>query len=233
MLSSPMSSILPQEVEDFWSSRWSQNSDFYYDSINQLFPIKEVFNQELNERVIMQLLDLEAMVAIFSKRSNLSAPVLDGITFPLLKLSKDSVARIIIEMIRFMIFHKKIPNIWKMGKTILIHKASDLNDPGNWRSIALTSVIDRIIFGKMAQVMMSNENRSVRRGLLSLSQKGFVPRVNECGEHIAMENMTINRGMTTHKILNVQTLEMLMFLDLFLISNFWTIIPTWSSSHVN
>jgi hypothetical protein len=45
-----------------------------------------------------------------------------------------------------------------MGKTILIYKARDVNDPGNWRSIILTSVIYRIFFGRIAQVMMSMEN---------------------------------------------------------------------------
>jgi hypothetical protein len=40
--------------------------------------------------------------------------------------------------------------------------------------------------------MMSMENRSVRRGLLSISQKEFVPRVNGCGEHIAVANIAIN-----------------------------------------
>jgi hypothetical protein len=79
-----MCSIPPQEVEDFWASRWSQNPPFEYDIVNQLYPMREVFNQELNEAVIMQLLDLDAMVDLISKRGNLSAPGLDGITFPFL-----------------------------------------------------------------------------------------------------------------------------------------------------
>jgi hypothetical protein len=162
----------------------------------------------MNERVIMQLLDLEAMVRLISKRGNLSAPGLDGITFPFLKLEKESAARMIIAMLRFIILHKKIPDIWKMGKTILIYKTGDVNDPGNWRPITLTSVIYRIIFGRIAQVMMSMENRSVRRGLLSISQKGFVPRVNGCGEHIAVANMAINRAMTTHQTLFMLALDM-------------------------
>jgi hypothetical protein len=95
-----------------------------------------------------------------------------------------------------------------MGKTILIHKVGDPNDPGNWRPITLTSVIYKIIFGRIAQVMMSNENRSIRRGLLSLSQKGFVPNVNGCGEHIAVANMAINRVMTTRKVLYMLALDM-------------------------
>jgi hypothetical protein len=63
---SPMCSIPPKQVEELWASRWSQNPDFDYDNVNQLFPIKEVFNQELNERVIMQLLGIEAMIALIS-----------------------------------------------------------------------------------------------------------------------------------------------------------------------
>jgi hypothetical protein len=92
------------------------------------------------------------MVRLNSKRGNLSAPGLDGITFPFLKLEKESAARMIIAMLLFIILHKKIPDIWKMGKTILIHKAGDVNDPGNWRPITLTSVIYHIIFGRIAQV---------------------------------------------------------------------------------
>jgi hypothetical protein len=55
--------------------------------------------------------------------------------------------------------------------------------------------------------MMSNENRSVRRGLLSLSQKGFVPKVNGCGEHIAVANMAINRAMTARKVVYMLALN--------------------------
>jgi hypothetical protein len=47
-------------------------------------------------------------------------------------------------MMQFMIFHKKIPNIWKVGKTILIYKGGYANDSGNWRQITPTSVIYRI-----------------------------------------------------------------------------------------
>jgi hypothetical protein len=95
-----------------------------------------------------------------------------------------------------------------MGKTISIHKAGTVNDTGNWRLITFTSVINRIIFGRIAQVMMSNEKVSVRKGLLSLSQKGFIPRVNGCGEHIAVANMAICRAMSSRKILYLLALDM-------------------------
>jgi hypothetical protein len=52
------------------------------------------------------------------------------------------------------------------------------------------------------------ENRSVRRGFLSISQIGFVPRVNGCSEHIAVANMAINSSMTTHQTLFILALDM-------------------------
>jgi hypothetical protein len=105
-------------------------------------------SKQMNERVIIQLLDLEAMVRLKAKRCNLSTQRFEGNPFPFLKLEKESVTRMIIEMICFMTFHKKIPNIWKMGKTILIYKTRDINDPGCWPSITLISAVYRIIFGK-------------------------------------------------------------------------------------
>jgi hypothetical protein len=46
------------------------------------------------------------MVKFIPKRGNLSAPGLDGITF--LKFEKESAARLLMAMIRFTIFHKKV-----------------------------------------------------------------------------------------------------------------------------
>jgi hypothetical protein len=41
-----------------------------------------------------------------------------------------------------------------------------------------------------------------------MAQKGFVPRINGCGEHVAMANMAINRAMTTGNILYMMALDM-------------------------
>jgi hypothetical protein len=95
-----------------------------------------------------------------------------------------------------------------MGKTILKYKTGDPNDPGNWRPISLTSVIYRIIFGRISQCLIQFENRSIKRGLLSMSQKGFIPRINSCGEHISLANLVINRAMTEPRILYILALDM-------------------------
>jgi hypothetical protein len=79
------------------------------------------------------------------------------------------------------------------GKIKLIHKAGDVNDPGNWRPITLASIIYGIIFGRISQVMMSKENRLVRKSFLSFWQSCFIPRINECRKYIDATNMAIIR----------------------------------------
>jgi hypothetical protein len=152
----------------------------------------------MNEQIIMELLNKDKLSELIKKGGNQSAPGFDGITFPSLKLEREVAAQLIISMMRLIISVGKIPKIWKMGKTILIHKTGDPNDPGNWRPITLTSVIYRIIFGRISQCIMQFENRSIKRGLLSMSQKGFIPPINGCGKHISLANMAINRAMTEH-----------------------------------
>jgi hypothetical protein len=41
-----------------------------------------------------------------------------------------------------------------------------------------------------------------------MAQKGFVPQINGCGEHVAIVNMAINRAMTTGNILYMMALDM-------------------------
>jgi hypothetical protein len=40
-----------------------------------------------------------------------------------------------------------------------------------------------------------------KRIILSMAQKGFVPRIKGCGEDISAANMGINRAMTTGVVL--------------------------------
>jgi hypothetical protein len=53
------------------------------------------------------------MMKLISKRGNLSAPGLDGITFPFIKLEKESAAEMLITMLRFIIIKRRIQRIWK------------------------------------------------------------------------------------------------------------------------
>jgi hypothetical protein len=96
-----------------------------------------------------------------------------------------------------------------MGISILIHKTGVINHPGDWGPITLTSVVCGIIFGRIARAMISNQNRSVRKGQFSMNKKGFFPMVNGLGGHIAVINIATNLVMMTYQILQTLALDML------------------------
>jgi hypothetical protein len=93
------------------------------------------------------------------------------------------------------------------GKTILIFKGGEESNPGNWRPITLSSILYRIIFGRISQAIMDFESRP-KRTILSMAQKGFVHRINGCSEHVEFSSMAINRAMTTGNIFYMITLDM-------------------------
>jgi hypothetical protein len=138
---SPMCNIPSEEVEKFWKGRWEQNPEFHSDYVNDRFPINKFFDSECNDILLNDLTNKDQMMKLISKRGNLSAPGLDGITFPFLKLEKESAAELLIAMLRFIIVKRKIPSIWKTGKAILIFKGGQPNNPGNWRPITLTFIL--------------------------------------------------------------------------------------------
>jgi hypothetical protein len=77
----------------------------------------------------------------------------------------------ILSMLKYIIMKKRIPQKWKIGKIILIYNKGDENNPGNWRTITLTSIFYRIIFKRIAQVIMDMEDCPMKRSILSMSQK--------------------------------------------------------------
>lgn len=68
--------------------------------------------------------------------------------------------------------HQRIPESWKHSRTILIHKKGDLDNPSNWRPIALCRTIFKIFTGLLATRLTE---WLIRNDLLHNGQKGFLP----------------------------------------------------------
>jgi hypothetical protein len=62
-------------------------------------------------------------------------------------------------MIKLMLNQSSTPGIWKLGKTILIFKDDDLNDPGNWRPITLTLSFRELFLANLSR------SSSIRKSL--------------------------------------------------------------------
>jgi hypothetical protein len=151
--------------------------EFNIDYFNDRFPIKKFFNAEIKDILINDLINKEQIIKLIAKRGKLSVPGLEGITFPFLQSEKESSADLLIPMLRFMMVKRRIPRIWKIGKSIVTYKGGGEDNSPNWRPMTLISVIYRIIFVRISQAIMDFENRP-KRTILSMAQKRFVPRIN-------------------------------------------------------
>jgi hypothetical protein len=71
-----MYSIPPENVELFWKNRWEQCSEFNYERVNFIHPVKKFSDQELIYEIIVDFMDQTELINIIKKRGNLSALVL-------------------------------------------------------------------------------------------------------------------------------------------------------------
>jgi hypothetical protein len=148
------------------------------------------------------LLDLKKMNNLISTRGNLSPPGEDYITNPLLKYERDSSARFTIAMMESLLNTGICPQEWKSSRTILIYKKGEKPDPGNWRLITITSVINRLVFCRLARSLHDTYSLN-KKNICDDEQKGFVPSKAGCVEHIAMANGIINETVVNKKPLFV------------------------------
>jgi hypothetical protein len=148
----------------------------------------------MKARYIANLLDVDKMKVTLRTRGNLSAPGLDGVTNPILKIERNSTANTMIEVMKVLLNSGYCPSEWKGARTILIHKGNDRDNPGNWRPITINSVLYRVIFCRLVEGLHTvHEEGEIN--LCDKEQKGFVSRRAACVEHEAVVNALINEAV--------------------------------------
>jgi hypothetical protein len=71
---------------------------------------------------------------------------LNGITNVLLKLEREKIAKMLIELMKIILNTGFCPSEWENARTILLYKEGNREDQENWRPIIVTSVICKTIF---------------------------------------------------------------------------------------
>ena len=117
--------------------------------------------------------------AISSKRGS-SSPGQDTITNAALKRCPalySSLAKMFNDLIKF----GTCPTSWSLAITRLIHKGGDPKIPRNWRPIALTSCLGKLLHSIIGHQLLDH---AVSSGVIETTiQKGFLPRMNGTLEH--------------------------------------------------
>jgi retron-type reverse transcriptase len=102
---------------------------------------------------------------------------------------------------------KRCPKIWKKEKTILLYKGGNQGDPANSRPITLTSIFYRIIYGRISQTLIQSDNRA-KGTIFSHSQKGFIPRLSGCVQHLTVATMAINQALMRKENLFILAIDL-------------------------
>jgi len=150
--------------------------------------------REVNEDQLLSLLD--CLPPPPSLRPNLTAPLTpeevgrrlhratntspgsDRLEYRHLR-ALDPDAQLITPILNGCLQLKCVPDDWKTGVTILIHKKGDAADPGNFRPITLLPTLYKLLAGCLSARLSKWAKDNT---ILSPQQKGFVPGVEGCLE---------------------------------------------------
>jgi hypothetical protein len=120
---------------------------------------------------------------IVRTRQHLSAIGLDGISYHIFQLGGgDNAVKWMMKVFTKLIQEKRVPEIWKQARIVLLYKKGDDKDAANYRPISITCCLYRIFTALIAKfIQMTNRSRGNK--IFSTEQKGFIEGCNGCCEH--------------------------------------------------
>jgi ElaB/YqjD/DUF883 family membrane-anchored ribosome-binding protein len=92
---------------------------------DSIYKLNETLDEERKKKIMEDFADFTKMKELLITRGNLSAPNLDGITNPLLKLEREKGGKMLVELKKMIINTGFCPGECKNVRTILIYKEGD------------------------------------------------------------------------------------------------------------
>ena len=123
----PECNIPIKDFEEFYTKEWKENNNFKEPNLNEIWNLNKVFNEEDKEEFNQLLLNKEKIREVINSRPNLSSHGLDGISNAIWKMNTKITTKIIKIIISNMLVYKKIPDMWRESKTIMLFKKGDPN----------------------------------------------------------------------------------------------------------
>jgi hypothetical protein len=87
-------------LKEFFDDRWKAGEPINRFLEESIYKLKETINEERKKKIMENLIDFTKMKELIRTRGNLSAPGLDGIANPLLKLEREKGAKMLIELMK-------------------------------------------------------------------------------------------------------------------------------------
>jgi hypothetical protein len=172
-----------------------------------MFVLLKTINEEMEMKCIEELLDLKKIKEVIRTREHLSSPEKEKLNRPIIKIERESAARMMIETMEIILESGIYSQDWSGAHTILIYKGEDKSDHGNWRPITIFSIIYKSTFCRISQSLYQiHEDESIN--LYYSEQKSFISRRAECMENIAIANALINDAIVETKTVLVFSLDL-------------------------
>ena len=139
---------------------------------------------------------VEEFVRALRRKRNGSAPGSDGLPYLLYK-NCPRLRSLLFRVIRRVWRERSIPRLWQLASIILLAKSEKVEDPAEFRPIALGNVGGKLIFTLVQRRLMAHMlgNKYLDRCL----QKGFIPGVAGCTEHGELLFRALRDAKASHR----------------------------------
>ena len=173
--------VTPMITSNQWCNHFSQllniqynegKTDQFHEYVKTALPHIESVNEHCPD------LDYNVTVEEVSKTINKSksgkAAGIDGIMTDMIKCCVHLIAKPIAHLFNIIFKQGTFPSRWDTSIIVPLHKSGDLDDPGNYRGIALSNCLGRLLTKLMAERLYNYvESNRIRK----INQGGFVKNI--------------------------------------------------------
>jgi hypothetical protein len=96
----PMCEIDPDILHTFFDDRWKKG-EYLADNLD--FRLQNTMSESMKKKFIDELLDVDKMNTLIRTRGNISAPGLDGLTNPIIKIERKTTTEAMLEVMQTLV----------------------------------------------------------------------------------------------------------------------------------
>ena len=201
---SPRCNIEMKKLENYFTELFEKERKIFNEDNEGIFKLNKVIPDNTDKEIINELINEELISKVITTRKWKSAPGPDGIDYTIFKLANKESTIFLTKIFKLITHYQRIPSSWKTSELKLIYKKGDMNEPKNWRPIAIANSIYRIFSCTIAKIMMKL-NRQYQ--IFSVEQKGFIENREGCFQNAITIQELLADAQRHNKQLLVTTLD--------------------------
>ena len=201
---SPRCGIEMERLENYFTELFEKERIIFNEDNEGIFKLNKAIPDNIDNEIMEELINEELISKVITTRKWKSAPGPDGVDYTIFKLANKESTTFLTKIFKWIIKFQKIPSSWKTSELKLIYKKGDMNEPRNWRPIAIANSIYRIFSCTIAKIIMKLNNHYQ---IFSEEQKGFIENRDGCFQNAIAIQELLADAQRHNKQLLVTTLD--------------------------